>query len=80
MKSSKREASVKELIKEGTCDLGVLDDGKVVIQFGELVRQMTFTPEQAKQLGLGFIEMATRAESQSRLNGKIGTHNMKTRH
>jgi len=61
-------------------DLGVLDNGQVVIQFGGLIRQMAFTPEQAKGIGLGFIEMATRAESLSRLNGRIGTHDVKKRH
>lgn len=54
--------------KEGsTCDLGLLDDGNVVIQFGELVKQMTFTPTQAIQLGVGFIQMGTRGESIQRV-------------
>ncbi len=48
-------------------DLGVLDDGTVVMQFGQLVKQMTFSPEQAKSLGLGLIEMGTRGESLHRV-------------
>ena len=67
-------------IQENTVDLGLLDDGTVIIQFGTLLKQMTFTPEQARSLGLGFIEMATRADGMKRLQGKIGAHNLKTRH
>ena len=51
-----------------TCDLALLDDGTVVQQFGERIKQMTFTPEQAKQIGLGFIEMGTRGESLQRVS------------
>lgn len=56
-------AKTQRDIPKGTCDIGVLDDGQVVIQFGELIKQMTFTPQQAKQLGLGLIEMGTKGES-----------------
>jgi hypothetical protein len=44
-------------------DVGILDDGQVVMRFSELIMQMTFTPQQAKALGTGLIEMGTRAES-----------------
>lgn len=67
-------------IQEHTVDLGLLNDGSVVLQFGALLKQMTFTPEQARSLGVGLIEMATRADSVGRLNGTIGPHNLKTRH
>lgn len=53
--------------KESTCDIGLLDDGTVVIQFSELVKQMTFSPAQAIQLGVGFIQMGTRGESVQRV-------------
>ncbi len=59
-------AKVQREIPKNTLDVGVLDDGQVVMQFGELTKQMTFTPEQAKQVGLGLIEMGTRAESLTR--------------
>ena len=59
-KSKQKEAN--------SLDLGVLDDGTVVMQFGELVKQMTFSPSQAKQLGLGLIEMGTRGESLQRIS------------
>lgn len=49
-------------VPANSVDLGVLDTGEVVIQFGELIRQMTFTPEQARKIGQGFIEMATKCE------------------
>jgi hypothetical protein len=51
-----------------TCDLGLLNDGTVVIQFSEPVKQMTFTPEQATGLGVGFIQMGTRGESLQRVS------------
>ena len=49
-------------IAANSVDLGVLKTGHVVIQFGSLVQHMTFTPDQARQLGQGFIEMATKCE------------------
>ena len=55
---------------EGPLDLAVLDNGMVVIQFRERIKQVTFTPEQAKSLGVGLIEMGTRAESLQRAVGK----------
>lgn len=45
-----------------TCNLTLLDDGTVVIRFTEKVSEMVFTPAQAKQIGVGFIEMGTRGE------------------
>lgn len=63
-------------VPEGTADLGLLDDGTVVLQFSKLLKQMTFTPAQAKQLGLGFIEMATRAESVQRVQPPARTSSM----
>jgi hypothetical protein len=45
-----------------TCNIVGLDNGNVAIQFSEDLREMVFTPEQAKALGVGFIEMATRSE------------------
>ena len=54
-------------IPENSLDIGVLDSGQVVMQFGELTRQMTFTPEQARDLGMGLIQMGTRAESLQRV-------------
>jgi hypothetical protein len=61
--------SKKTLVKQErpTLDLGLLDDGTIVIQFDKLVKQMTFTPEQAKSLGVGFIEMATHGASVQRM-------------
>jgi len=58
---------MKREIPEGSCDIGVLDSGQVVIQFSELIKQMTFTPQQAKALGMGLIEMGTRGESLQRV-------------
>lgn len=55
-------AGVRPPPQDNTLDLGV-KDGNVVIQFAEPIAQMTFTPEQAKQLGQGFIEMAVKAEA-----------------
>lgn len=52
----------------GTCDVGVLNDGMVVIQFGEPIQQMTFTPKQAVELGVGFIQAGTRGESLQRVS------------
>ncbi len=61
--------------KDSTCDLGLLEDGTVIIQFGALVKHMTFTPQQAVQLGVGFIQMGTRGESVQRVSppGKTST-------
>lgn len=65
--------------QDTSCNLAVLDDGMVVIQFDRSVRQMTFTPEQAKQIGIGFIEMGTRGESLQRVSppAKTGTGSRK---
>ena len=60
-------AKADRKIAGDTCDVGVLDSGLVVLQFGEAIKQMTFHPHQAKSLGLGLIEMATRAESLQRV-------------
>jgi hypothetical protein len=37
-----------------------LDTGNVAIQFSERINGMVFTPDQARALGVGLIEMATR--------------------
>jgi hypothetical protein len=58
----------QQKIEEGTCDLGLLNDGTIVIQFGKLVKHMVFTPQQAKMLGLGLIENAVRGESLQRVS------------
>lgn len=52
---------------KSTCDVGLLEDGTVILQFGQLVKHMTFTPEQAIGLGVGFIQMGTRGESLQRV-------------
>lgn len=51
-----------------SCNLAVLNDGQVVIQFSAAIKEVLFTPEQAKQIGLGFIEMGTRGESLQRVS------------
>lgn len=53
---------------KGTCNVGLLNDGSVVIQFGEPVMYMTFTPEQAEQIGLAFIKNASHGESVQRVS------------
>ncbi len=59
---------VKPATNEGSLDLGVLDDGTVVIQFNTRIKQMIFTPAQAKAVGMGLIEMGTRGESLQRVS------------
>lgn len=54
-------------IPDNSCDIGVTDDALVVVQFAVPTKEMTFSPQQAKQLGLGFIEMGTKAESLQRV-------------
>ncbi len=49
-------------IAPNSIDLGVLKTGHVVLQFAELTQHMTFTPDQARKIGQGFIEMATKCE------------------
>ncbi len=68
-----RKAQTKQIAHTpaaNSVDLGVLQTGEVVLQFGELVQHMTFTPDQARQLGQGFIEMATKAELLHPTNGR----------
>lgn len=48
-------------------DLGLLEDGNVAMQFPERIRQIVFSPAQAKQLGLGLIELGTHGESVQRM-------------
>lgn len=48
-------------------EIGVLDDGIVVIQFNKLIKQVNFTPEQAISLGVGLIQWGTRGESLQRV-------------
>ncbi len=81
MAQPKRE-SVERDIPSNSVDLGVLDDGQVVLQFGELIKQMTFTPAQAKQLGLGLIEMGTKAEALQRVQpvGKMSAVMSRVKH
>jgi hypothetical protein len=40
----------------------VTEGGQVAVRFDEKIKELIFTAEQAKTLGLGFIEMGTRAE------------------
>lgn len=51
--------------------LVVLDDGHVALQFEKPTKDLVFTPEQAKSLGVGFIEMGTRAEYVKRFGSEI---------
>jgi len=57
-------------------DLGLLDDGTVVMQFGRLVKQMTFTAAQARALGVGLIENATHSDSRLRVNSNLPVRKM----
>ena len=57
---------------KNSVDLGVLNDGNVIINFAELVQHMTFTPEMARKIGQGFIEMATKADILKAQLGKRG--------
>jgi hypothetical protein len=43
-------------------NLIVTKNGYVAIQFDEKVKELILTAEQAKAVGIGFIEMGTRAE------------------
>jgi len=43
-------------------NLIVTNDGLVAVQFKQSLREMFLTVEQAKALGVGLIEMGTRAE------------------
>lgn len=52
----------------GTCDVGLLNDGTVVIQFAEPIKHMTFTPAQAIAIGVAFIKNATHGESIQRVS------------
>jgi hypothetical protein len=69
-------------ISADSLDIGVLESGHVVIQFGSAIKQMTFTPQQAKDLGLGLIEMGTRAEAISRVQpvGKMSAVLSRVKH
>lgn len=51
----------------GTIDVGLLNDGSVVIQFAEPVRHMTFTPAQAEAIGVAIIKNAAHGESIQRV-------------
>jgi hypothetical protein len=52
----------------GSCDIGLLNDGMVVIQFPEPIRHMTFTPAQAEAIGVAFIKNAAHGESIQRVS------------
>lgn len=58
----------KEQGKNTPIDIGVLDNGAVAIQFGLLVKQVVFTPEQAISFGVNLIKAGTRAESIQRVS------------
>lgn len=75
-------AQAKRVINSDSLDIGVLESGQVVIQFGAAIKQMTFTPQQAKELGLGLIEMGTRAESIQRVQpvGKMSAVMSRVKH
>lgn len=57
--------------QETALDIGVTDEGVVVLQLSSLVREIRFAPEQATAVGLGLIQWATRADSLRRANAPM---------
>ena len=80
-KKKQKEQGQEREIQRGTVDVGLLDDGLIVIQFGTPITQMTFSPEQARAFGVGLIETATKGFSLQRVQppGLTG-HASKARH